>query len=505
MIMTNWQKRLAQADPTLRVHLLGIGGAGLSAIATVLLESGVAVSGSDRAASDRTAKLADLGARIFEGQHAENLSGLSAEQRPDVVLISSAVGADNPERRAAESLGLPVVKRDDFLPALLSNRRVIGVAGTHGKSTTTSMIVQVLHGAGIDAGYIIGTELPGFGSAASGSSDWFVIEADEYDGMFLGLHPQIAVVTNVEWDHPDCYPTPQRFAQAFEQFIDNVAVDGAVVACMDDAGAAALRLACDPNAAGKSTGTVDGPCWLGYGLDPHSDLRAAPPRVSMGRTRAQVTWWHAPVGELRLRVPGDHNVRNALAAVAVASCCDVPIERALTSLRAFRGTARRFEQRGKAAGVTVIDDYAHHPTEVRATLAAARQRFPRGADAGRIWAIFQPHTFSRTHALLADLRGVFDDAERVIVTDIYAARETDSGKVSAADVMLASGHGNIQHISRLDDVAAALAAHVAPGDVVITLGAGDVNQVGEMVLAQLGDKRGVDAEVVDEAREILAA
>ena len=389
-----------------------------------------------------------------------------------------------------------------FCPRCCDNRRVIGVAGTHGKSTTTSMIVQVLHGNGIDAGYIIGAELTGFGSAASGSSDWFVIEADEYDGMFLGLHPQIAVVTNVEWDHPDCYPTPQRFAQAFEQFVDNVAADGAVVACMDDAGAAALRLACDPNAAGKATGAVDGPCWLGYGLDPHADLRAAPPRVSMGRTLSQVTWWHAPVGELRLRVPGDHNVRNALAAVAVASCCDVPMEQALASLRTFRGTARRFEQRGKVGGITVIDDYAHHPTEVRATLAAARQRFPRSGQAGRIWAIFQPHTFSRTHALLADLHGALDEADRVIVTDIYAAREVDGGEVSVADVMLASGHGDIQHIGRLDDAAAALAAHVAPGDVVITLGAGDVNRVGELLLRRLGDEG--EGKEIDETREILA-
>ncbi len=504
--MTHWQTRLAQTDSTLRIHLLGIGGAGLSAIATVLLESGFTVSGSDRQLNAQTARLAELGAQISEGQRAENLTDLTAEQRPDVVLISSAVGADNPERAAAAALGLPVVKRNQFLAELLRNRRVIGVAGTHGKSTTTAMIVQVLGEAGLDAGYIIGTQLPGFGSASAGHSDWFVIEADEYDGMFLGLCPQIAVVTNVEWDHPDCYPTPQRFMQAFEHFIDNVVDEGAVVACMDDAGAAALRLACDPRA-GAATGERTGPCWLGYGLDPHADLHAAPPRTSLGHTRTQVTWWHAPVGELRLLVPGDHNVRNALAALAVAACCDVPVEQALASLRNFRGTSRRFEQKGEAQGVTVIDDYAHHPTEVRATLAAARQRFRRsGLDqnsGGRLWAIFQPHTFSRTHALLADLHGAFDDADRMIVTDIYAAREVDAGEVSAADVVLASGHGDVQHVGRLDDVVAALAANVAPGDVVITLGAGDVNQAGERLLARLAGEGEVGE--ANEKMEILVA
>ncbi|MBK8800321.1 MAG: hypothetical protein IPM07_30290 [Anaerolineales bacterium] len=248
-MLESWEARLANQDATLRVHLIGMGGAGLSAIAAVLLELGVQVSGSDRQPSAVTERLATRGAQVMLGQRAENLTELAPTQRPDVVLISSAVDVHNAERRAAEALGLPVVKRDVFLPALLAHRRLIAVAGTHGKTTTTAMIVQTLRTGGIDCGYIIGSDVPNFGSGAAGSAPEFVLEADEYDRMFLGLKPEIAVLTNVEWDHPDCYPTPASFRRAFMQFTETVERDGLIVACTDDEGASGVGLCTDARAA----------------------------------------------------------------------------------------------------------------------------------------------------------------------------------------------------------------------------------------------------------------
>lgn len=466
-----WQTRLLERDPQLHIYLCGIGGVGLSPIATVLLQMGVRVSGSDRQANANTAHVAAAGATVFPSQTAANLLDMPADDRPDVVLISSAVAPDNPERQAAEALGLPVVKRSRFLPALLAGRRVIAVAGTHGKTTTTSMIVHILKQTGRAPGYIVGADLPLYGSAAAGDEPYFVIEADEYDHMFLGLLPNLAVITNVEWDHPDCFPTPASLRKAFMQFVDRVDRHGVVVSCRDDAGAERLR----------QYAYTRGPEWITYGMDAAADLQAiAPTPTPSGGYAAQVTQWGMQAGEVVLQVPGQHNVRNALAAVAVASWCDVPVADCLAALQSFRGAARRFEQKGDAGGVLVFDDYAHHPTEVRATLAAARDRFP----ASRIWAVFQPHTFSRTRNLLAEMAASFGDADEVIVTDIYAAREQDDGSVSSAALVAASVHPSIRHISGLDAAAAYLAAHVQPGDVVLTLGAGDGYRIGEMFLAQ---------------------
>ena len=469
----DWRARLAAADPSLRVHLLGIGGAGLSAIATVLLEMGLQVSGSDRQPNAHTQRLAAAGATIFAQQAAANLTdaGLAA---PDVVLMSSAVGPDNPERRAATELGLPVVKRDEFLPALLARRRLIAVAGSHGKSTTTAMIAKVLRDAHIDAGYIVGADVPGLGNAAAGSSPYFVLEADEYDRMFLALQPTVAVMTNVEWDHPDCYPTPASFRAAFMQFADAVKAEGLIVSCRDDDGAEQVR----------SHGAAHRPRWMTYGLDAQADIQAIHLVAQPGRGfTADLLWWHAPAGKLELAVPGVHNVRNALAALAVSCWCDVPTVQALASLATFRGTARRFELKGEVAGVTVIDDYAHHPTEIAATLAAARRRYPDR----QIWAVFQPHTFSRTERMIYRMGESFGDADHVIVTDIYAAREMDDGRVSAAELVAASPHRDIRHVGELAAAAGYLAEQVQPGAVVITLGAGDSHKVGELLLAALAE------------------
>jgi len=466
-----WQQRLIAKDPTLRVHLLGIGGAGLNAIAKVLLEMGFQVSGSDRQLGAHTQRLAAAGATLFGEQRAENLATLGAA-RPDLVLISSAIAGVNPELQAMQAAGIPVVKRDDFLPVLLTNRKLIAVAGTHGKSTTTSMIVKVLREAGIDVGYIIGADLPGYGNAAAGSAAHFVLEADEYDHMFLGLHPTIAVITNVEWDHPDCYPTAESFQAAFAQFVEKVAPDGFIIACDDDPGAEQLRL----------ERPMTDKRWITYGLTTAADIFALHPiMIADQGYGADLYWWNAPRGQLRLHAPGLHNLRNALAALAVACTCDTPFESAIESLWGFRGISRRFELVGETAGVTIIDDYAHHPTEVRATLAAARSRYPQR----RIWAIFQPHTFSRTRTLLADMADSFGDADAVIVTDIYAAREVDDATISAADLVAASTHAHIQHIGALAEVTDYLTELVQAGDVVITMGAGTSNQIGRTLLQQL--------------------
>ncbi len=468
----DWRVRLAQRDPTLRVHLIGIGGTGLGPIATVLLELGFQVSGSDRQSSAALEQLAAAGARVAPQQAASNLLELPLEERPDVVLISSAVDASNPERQAARELGAPIVKRSEFLPVLLAGRKLIAVAGTHGKTTTTAMIVQILREAGIACGYIIGSAVPVYGSAAAGSAPEFVLEADEYDHMFLGLQPKVAVITNVEWDHPDCYPTPASFRRAFMQFSDNVERDGVIIACADDSGATLVH----------DYAPTRGPRWLLYGTGPAADLRATNIQAVPGEgIQADLEWWNAPSGRLRLAVAGVHNVRNALAALAVAVSCEVSVEAALEALRDYRGSARRFEWKGERSGIEVIDDYAHHPTEVAATLAGARQRYPQR----RIWAVFQPHTYSRTRHMLYQMGESFEAADEVIVLDIYAAREQDDGSVTAAELVAASPHAAIRHIAAIADAAQYLAAHVRSGDVVITLGAGDGNQVGERLLRLL--------------------
>jgi len=464
----NWQERLGNADPTLRIHLLGIGGAGLAPIATVLHERGGIVSGSDAQSNARTHDLQQMGIRVYPSQIAENLTSLAPDKRPDLVLISSAVGPENPERLAAEGLGIPVVKRREFLAALLSQRQVIAVAGTHGKSTTTAMIVHTLHENGIDAGYIIGSDLPGYGNAHGGSTDWFVIEADEYDHMFLGLSPLVSVITNVEWDHPDCYPTPASFQSAFSQFVEQTRQDGLVISCGDDDGAEELRALAPTRSH-----------WISYGMAADVGLRAMTPTVAPnGCYTAEILWWGAPLVTLALSVPGIHNVWNGMAALAVARYCGIPVVNAAAALRGYTGIARRFEWKGEVKGITVIDDYAHHPTEVLATLAAARARF----GDRRIWAVFQPHTFSRTRQMLHEMAASFAHADRVIVTDIYAAREKDDGTLTATDLVAASNHPAIQHISGLEVVADYLSHHVQPGDVVITLGAGTSYRIGELVL-----------------------
>lgn len=453
------------------VHFVGIGGAGLSAIAQVLLESGYTVSGSDDAARlpSFAQALAGHGAIVYAGHAAEHVG-------PDVeaVVISSAVPPDNVEVRAAQARNIPVFKRADFLGQLMQGRLGVAVAGTHGKTTTTGLAAFILDRAGLDPTFIVGGLLADYQTnAKAGQGRPFVVEADEYDRMFLGLKPTVAVVTNVEHDHPDCFPTLKDMQEAFRAFANLLPPDGVLIACARDA--FARRLAEERKSEGKPA--------LIYGLRREDDFRADSPQLNgAGGYDFLVVKQGQTLGLARNRLPGEHNVLNSLAALAVADWLGVDFNTARNALADYRGAGRRFEVKGEARSVTVVDDYAHHPTEIRATLAAARRRF-----AGRaLWVMFQPHTYSRTRALLADFASSFDDAQHVIVVDIFRSREAPDDSISAADIVKRMTHPDARHIPALADAAEFLCANLRPGDVLLTLGAGDSDWVGMEVLEQLG-------------------
>jgi UDP-N-acetylmuramate--alanine ligase len=450
----------------MHIHLVGMGGAGLSAIAHVLLAEGYLVSGSDQIGSAVLDQLAAQGARVSIGHAADNIA------HADIVIVSAAIQADNPELVAARQANIPVIKRADLLGYMMTGRIGVAVAGAHGKTTTTAMIAQALLEAGRDPTIIVGGVLGGLGINARAGQGPFVIEADEYDRMFLGLKPWAAVVTNVEHDHPDCYPTFEAMIEAFGQFISLVPAEGVLVACWDNPTARQLGEA--RLAQGKPT--------VLYGLGKGAPWQAVDVRPNQaGGSDFVVTNSGQTVGLMRLRVPGAHNVVNALAALAVLDKLNVPFDKVRDSLREFVGVGRRFEVKGEAGGVTVVDDYGHHPSEIRATLAAARARF-----AGRkLWAVFQPHTFSRVKAFLPGFAAAFSDADHLIVTAIYAARERDALGLSGADVVAQANHRDARYIAELDAAADYLLAHVKAGDVIITLSAGDGNRVGQLVLERL--------------------
>jgi UDP-N-acetylmuramate--alanine ligase len=452
-----------------KLHFVGIAGTGISAIASVELQRGKQVSGSDLRANAATEALAAAGAQIYLGHSAEHVAG--AER----VIISSAIRPDNPEVLEARRLGIPVLKRADYLPQLIAGQRPIAIAGTHGKTTTTAMIASLLMRAGLDPSFIVGSYVPALGSNAhAGAGQFFVIEADEYDGMFLGLYPWVAVITNIELDHIDCYPTLDDARRAFRRFAGQTIADGLLLVCADNS--AALEVAAQVHA-GAPALTI----WT-YGLHAPADWRAEDLLPNpCGGTHFGVRRAAARFAEFDVCVPGWHNVSNALAAIAVGAWLELEPALIAHVLREYRGAARRFELKGEAAGVTVIDDYAHHPTEIQATLSAARQRY-----AGRrIWAIFQPHTYTRTAAFLEEFAHSFAEADQVIVTDIYAAREPALPGVSSATLAARIAKPPARYIGALPSVTAYLLEQVRAGDVVITLGAGDGDTVGEELLAGL--------------------
>ena len=455
------------------VHLIGIGGSGLSAIARLLLERGYEVSGSDQALSVWAQDLIAQGAKVYIGHQAEQISGA------DLIIRSSAIPESNIEVRAAREKGIPVFKRHEFLGQLLTFHTGIAVAGTHGKTTTTAMIAFVLTALGNDPSYIIGGTAKDLGgNAHSGTGPAFVIEADEYDHMFLGLHPDVMVITNLEHDHPDCYPTPVEYRQAFKDFVGNLRDDGTLLACQDDANAAALVQEIQP---GRTA--------LTYGLDKTANYRAENlvPNNAGGFTfEARFYLENKPVqmlGTASLQVPGVHNVQNALAALAVAHQTGLDAGHAAQTLSGFTGTGRRFDILGEAYGVTIIDDYAHHPTEIKATLAAARNRYPDR----RLWAVWQPHTYSRTQMLMEDFINAFDDADKVIVTEIYASREKIRD-FSSRTVVEKMSHPDAVYMPTLKDAAHWIIDHIRSGDVLLVLSAGDATEISTQVLANLQER-----------------
>ncbi len=450
-----------------RVHLIGIGGIGLSAIARVLLARGDVVSGSDLHASPITDELAKLGVHIYIGHRAENVDSA------DLVLVTSAAPVENQEVAEAQRRGIRIVKRAEFFPELTAGKKTIAVAGTHGKTTTTGMIAVILANAGLDPTAVVGGIIPELnGNARAGQGEYFIVEADEYDRAFLGLRPAIAVVTSIEMDHPDIYPDIDEVADAFRAFVGLVPAGGSLIGCGDSE---RVRRAM---ASGRARA-------VSYGFDVANDWRAGDVAPNPAGGSDFVVWrGETCIGSFTLQIPGRHNVLNSLAALVVAQSAGVDVEVARAALASFRGAARRFEVKGEFGGVTVVDDYAHHPSEIRATLAAARSRY-----AGRtLWAVFQPHTFSRTQALLDDFGRAFDDADHVVVTDIFAARERYNPGVTSRDLVSRMSHPDARYIARLEDAVAYLASSVTRDDVLVTLGAGDVYRVGDQVAARLAGR-----------------
>ena len=459
--------------PGMHFHLVGIGGSGMSAIAWVLLGRGFTVSGSDMQGNEVTRALADAGATVYRGHDAANLGGA------DAVVISSAIPEGNPEVLAARGARLPVLKRADFLGSLTATARSVAVAGTHGKTTTTSLIAHILLETERDPSVVVGGVLPTLGRAGrAGEGDFFVVEADEYDHMFLGLAPQIEVITNIEHDHPDIFPTPDDYRDAFYQFVERLPVGGTLIACADDPGVRLLLSEIE-----RSDIDV-----VRYGLGDNGrrfDLTAVDRRNNrLGGTDFVVLAGGKTMGLARLRLPGNHNIRNALAAIAACRILGVTFGEMYPALADFGGVGRRFQVLGEVRGVTVVDDYAHHPTEIRATLAAARQRYP----GRRLWAVWQPHTYSRTKMLLDEFATSFEDANRVTVLDIYPSRERDNLGIDSGLVVSHITHPDAHHIAEKEAAAAYILDRIRPGDVLLTLGAGDGDQVGRQVLAELEER-----------------
>jgi UDP-N-acetylmuramate--alanine ligase len=457
-----------------RIHFVGIGGIGMSGIAEVLLNLGYKVSGSDLKTSPVTQRLASLGAVIVEGHSAENVTG------SEVVVTSSAIAPDNPEVTEAHHLRIPVIRRAEMLSELMRLKYGIAIAGMHGKTTTTSMVAAVLAAGGLDPTVVVGGRVDAMGSNARlGKSQYLVAEADESDRSFLKLSPILAVVTNIDREHMDCYRNMRDVKRTFLDFMDRVPFYGMVVACNDDP---ILRRVL-PQLQRRT---------VTYGTRRGSDFR-----LTLGRSegpavdhrpvsRFHVHFHDRELGEFNLHVPGAHNVLNATAAIAVGVGLDISVDHIRGALDSFRGVDRRFQLRGQEAGVTVIDDYGHHPTEIRATLAAARQ-----CEYGKIHVVFQPHRYTRTQSLMEDFANAFSDGDSVFVLDIYAASEQPIAGITGE--VLAGRIPRAQYVPSFSEAAEAVAGVARSGDMVLTLGAGSVSQLGPMILEKLKARQATGA------------
>jgi UDP-N-acetylmuramate--alanine ligase len=468
-------------SPGQHIHFVGIGGYGMSAIARILLERGYTVSGSDRTPNALTAALARDGATIYAGHDASNITGA------DMLIVTSAVNraSDHPEIGAAQAAGIPVYRRRDIMAALMEGHYVIAVAGTHGKTTTTAMIVHLLRTVGVDASYIVGGVMKSTGTNAGvGSDDVFVIEADEYDHMFLGLRPNMIVLTSIEFDHPDYFESVDDVVSAFRQFVALLPAEHAqLIACTDYP--LVQQVAADfpgtVGAYGFEPPVIFHPADVVYGADGVTSFAIEALDVNSQTLEK--------VGQARLKLAGRHNVLNATAALfatimEVAGRPRILAKHVYDALESFEGTGRRLEERGTVGGVTVIDDYAHHPTAIREVLWALSVYRPDRP----LWAVWQPHTFSRTSALLDDYAAAFGDADHVLVTDVFAAREqppagqTVSG--FSAQVAAAIQHPDVTHTPSLDDAVRHLLAHVTGEAAIVIMSAGDAPKIGEAFLRE---------------------
>jgi UDP-N-acetylmuramate--alanine ligase len=444
-------------------HFIGIGGIGMSGIAEILLNLGMKVSGSDLRRGPVTDRLAQLGATIYQGHEAGHIAGAT------VVVTSSAVGAANPEVLEAHARKIPVIQRAEMLAELMRLKYGIAIAGMHGKTTTTSMVASVLAAGGLDPTVVVGGRVDALGSNARlGSTQYLVAEADESDRSFLKLSPILAVVTNLDREHMDCYHDMADVERAFLAFMDKVPFYGAVTACLDNPLLAAIL----PRVHRRV---------FTYGVAPAANYRLEYLEPGHGPfSRFQVVTAAGPLGPFELHVPGHHNVLDATAAVAIAHQLEVAPDKIAEGLNSFRGVDRRFQLRGEACGVTVVDDYGHHPTEIRATLAAARE-----CGHANIHVIFQPHRYSRTKDLLDKFRGAFIDADTVVVLPIYAASEEPIPGVTAELLASRIEGPRVQYAADFPAAVAAVAAQAHKGDLILTLGAGNVSQLAPLILAAL--------------------
>jgi UDP-N-acetylmuramate--alanine ligase len=448
-----------------RIHFVGIGGIGMSGIAEVLHNMGYEVSGSDAKASEVTGRLEALGIRVFVGHRAKQVAGA------DVVVRSSAVTMDNPEIVGAKQRLTPVIPRAEMLAELMRLKYGVAVAGTHGKTTTTSMVATVLAKGGLDPTMVIGGRLKSLGSNARlGQGDFLVAEADESDGSFLRLSPTIAVVTTVDEEHLDYYRDLEHIQETFLEFINKVPFYGSAVLCLDQENIQALLPRVEKR-------------FVTYGLKGQADLMARDITLKAMRSEFTVLRQQQVIGSLRLQVPGLHNVYNALAAVAVGLELEIPFPVIREALEEFTGVDRRFQVKGTIRDILVVDDYGHHPAEIRATLAAAKEGFDR-----RVVVLFQPHRYTRTQKLLQEFFTAFNQADVLLVTEIYAAGEAVIPGVSGrqiAEGVGQHGHRDVTFVPDKRKLAAAVLPRLVPGDLVLTLGAGDITKVADELLERL--------------------
>uniref|UniRef100_A0A7C4ES57 UDP-N-acetylmuramate--L-alanine ligase n=1 Tax=Desulfomonile tiedjei TaxID=2358 RepID=A0A7C4ES57_9BACT len=447
------------------VHFVGIGGVGMSGIAEILLSLGFRVSGSDLRSSETTQRLASLGAKIWIGHHADHL------ERADVVVVSSAVSHDNPEVLAAHERRIAVIPRAEMLAELMRMQTSIAVAGMHGKTTTTSMIAWVLAAGGYDPTVVIGGKVDSLGGGARlGQGELLVAEADESDRSFLKLFPTIAIITNMDREHLDCYASIKEIRAAFLEFINRIPFYGYAILCLDDPEVQTIIPEVNKR-------------FFTYGLSSQAAFRAAKPLLRGHSSSFQVFKEDILLGEVTLPMPGLHNVINALAAICTADIFEVPFEVTKAALDGFPGVQRRFTVRGCAAGVTVIDDYGHHPTEIKAVLQAAVQIAQK-----RIAVLFQPHRYTRTQALFEEFLTAFNNSDLLYVMDIYPASERPIDGVSAEALcrgIKSRGHKACRYLSKADNIPEVVAQELQPGDILITLGAGDVTKLGPQILEAL--------------------